>query len=193
MMEHKKKLRDDIVFSASLRNQSLVFHSTWGLFSPEKIDEGTRLLIDHVSVRESDTILDFGCGYGAIGIAMAKLAPSGIVHMVDNNFVAIEYTEKNIEGNGLKNCQVYLSNGLSAVPEIGIDLIVSNLPAKVSKEWFWIFLEDTHRVLRPGGSLVVVTISGLREFIKRNFQDYFGNYEKLKQGRAYTVSIAKKS
>ena len=49
---------------------------------------------------------------------------------------------------------------------------------------------DAHRHLKPGGRFCVVTISGLRQFIKRSFTETFGNYTKLKQGRAHTVSQA---
>jgi 16S rRNA G1207 methylase RsmC len=54
------------------------------------------------------------------------------------------------------------------------------------------FLLDAYAQLKPGGQIVVVTINGLREYIKKNFQAVFGNYEKLKQGKTYTVSRAAK-
>ena len=71
-------------------------------------------------------------------------------------------------------------------------MVVSNLPANVGKELLYIFLSEAKKHLYPGGQLVVVTISGLREFIKRNFQDFFGNYKKLKQGQSHTVAKAEK-
>jgi 16S rRNA G1207 methylase RsmC len=184
------KLREDIVFDADLRGRRFVFHSTWGLFSPTEIDEGSRLLLDHLEVRPGDISLDIGCGYGALGIPIAKLSPEGKVHMIDKDFVAVEYAKKNAEINSAKNCEVYLSNGFSEVRGMKFDLIVSNLPAKVGRELLWILLEDAKDHLKPGGRMYVVTISGLREFIKRNFQEVFGNYEKVKQGRNYTVGLA---
>jgi 16S rRNA G1207 methylase RsmC len=184
------KLRQDIVFEADLRERRFIFHSTWGLFSPTEIDEGSRLLLDHLKVRPGDLSLDIGCGYGALGIPMAKLSPQGEVHMIDKDFVAVDYAKKNMEVNGVKNAKVYLSNGFSNVPGVKFDLIVSNLPAKVGREFLWILLEDAKAYLKPGGRICVVTISGLREFVKRNFRDVFGNYEKVKQGRAYTVGMA---
>ncbi|MDJ0861774.1 MAG: methyltransferase, partial [Gammaproteobacteria bacterium] len=65
-------LRDDIVFEETLLGQALTFHATWGLFSPREVDDGTRLLLRHVDVGEGDECLDLGCGYGPIGIALAK-------------------------------------------------------------------------------------------------------------------------
>jgi 16S rRNA G1207 methylase RsmC len=60
-------LKKDIVFPAKLRDFDLYFCSTWGLFSPRSIDEGTHLLIDQLEINEGDTCLDIGCGYGAVG------------------------------------------------------------------------------------------------------------------------------
>jgi 16S rRNA G1207 methylase RsmC len=186
------KFREDIIFETDLGGSRFVFRSTWGLFSPTEVDEGSRLLLDYMEVRPGDVSLDIGCGYGALGISVAKRSPEGEVHMIDKDFVAVEYAKKNAEMNGAKNCKVYLSNGFSAVPDMKFDLIFSNLPAKVGREFLWILLDDAKKHLKPGGRLYVVTISGLREFIKRNFQEVFGNYEKVKQGRNYTVGLATK-
>lgn len=192
-MESKdvQKLKEDIVFHANLCGSDLTFHSTWGLFSPREIDEGTRLLLEHVAAGPDDAILDLGCGYGAMGVSLARGAPGRAVHMVDADFVAIEYAKKNAKINGVGNCEIYLSNGFSNVPEDAkFDLVASNLPAKVGRELLWILLNDAKVRLKPGGKIYVVTISGLREFIKKNFQEVFGSYEKVKQGRAYTVAKA---
>ena len=192
MHTDRAHLREDIVFDATLRGERFNFRSTWGLFSPTEIDEGSRLLIEHVDVRLQDVSLDLGCGYGALAIPIGKISHEGKIHMVDKDFVAIEYAKKNAALNGLKNYEAYLSNGFSAVPDVAFDLIVSNLPAKVGRELLWVLLEDAKAHMKPGGRIYVVTISGLREFIKRNFKECFGNYEKVKQGRAYTVAKATK-
>lgn len=184
-------LKRDIVFPATLRGRAFTFHSTWGLFSPTAIDEGTQLLVESLTVGSEDHAIDIGCGYGAIGCAIAAAAPRGKTHMVDRDFVAVEYAQKNAVVNGLGNCETYASNGFCHVPsDVTFDLVVANLPAKVGRELLWIILTDARAHLRPGGSMVVVTISGLREFIKRNFRDVFGNYEKVKQGKRYTVGKA---
>ena len=183
-------LKHDIVFDAKLRGFNLNFSSTWGLFSSKSIDAGTRLLIDHLEVDIGDTCLDLGCGYGAIGLVMAKLSSNGQVYMVDKDFVAIEYATKNAKRNCLQNCEAILSNAFSHLPQTQFDVISSNLPANAGKELLRIILLETRNYLSPNGKLYVVTISGLREFIKRNFEEVFGNYQKLKQSRTHTVSLA---
>ena len=191
-MKSVEQLKEDIVFEANLRGHRLEFHSTWGLFSPRGIDNGSFLLIQHLDIQDGGVTLDLGCGYGAIGLVIAKAAPNGMVHMVDKDFVAVEFAKKNARVNGINNCRAYLSNAFSAVGEEQFDNIVSNLPAKVSGELLYIILSDAKKHLKPGGQLVVVTISGLKTFIKRNFREVFGNYRKLKQGRTHTVAVAVK-
>ncbi len=183
-------LREDIVFTETLRDQRLTFHSTWGIFSPREIDSGTRLLLDYLEIKESDDCFDLGCGYGPIGVTMAKLAPKGRTLMADKDFVAVEYANKNAKANNLTNCEAILSNGFSQVGDRRFDVICSNVPAKVGKEMLHLLLHDAKRHLKPGGCIYAVTITGLRRFIERNFEEVFGNYEKLKQGKDYTVARA---
>jgi len=179
---------------AELLGQSLRFQTTWGLFSPREIDEGSALLLAHLKVAPTDVTIDLGCGYGALGVSIAKACPQGRVLMLDKDFVAVEYAQRNAALNGLSNCEVRLSNGLADVQEtVAADTLVSNLPAKVGRELMTTFLLDAYAQLKPGGQIVVVTINGLREYIKKNFQAVFGNYEKLKQGKTYTVSRAVKA
>lgn len=180
----------EINFHTELRGVDLTFSSTWGLFSPKSIDAGTQLLIEHLELQQGDTCLDLGCGYGAIGVTMAKCAQTAHVYMVDKDFVAVDYARKNVKQNRLQNCHVLLSNGFSHLPALQFDVIASNLPANVGKELLQIFLVDAKRHLKPNGRLYVVTISGLREFIKRNFITVFGNYRKIKQQHTHTVAMA---
>ncbi|OHA18521.1 MAG: methyltransferase [Candidatus Taylorbacteria bacterium RIFCSPHIGHO2_01_FULL_46_22b] len=187
------ELKKDIAIKTRLHGMDLNFHATWGLFSPEQIDEGTEMLVNAVNPKETDLILDLGCGYGAIGVTLAKLVPQGSVDMIDKDFVAVEYAKKNATLNNVSNTQSYLSNGFDQVPqEKKFDLIISNLPAKISKEYFWILLAEAHEHLKVGGELYVVTIAGLRRFIEKNFNLIFGNYELLDSKKTYFVAKTKK-
>ncbi|MDT8403102.1 class I SAM-dependent methyltransferase [Sulfuriflexus sp.] len=183
-------LRKDITFDVELREQALHFRSTWGLFSPREIDEGTRLLLSHIKIAEDADSLDIGCGYGPIGITLARLAPRGNHLLVDKDFVAVDYANRNIKDNKLDNAEAVLSNAFDQVGDRQFDIIVSNIPAKVGKEMLLLILYDALAHLKPGGQLYVVTINGLRKFMKRHFEEVFGNYKKLKQGSNYTVARA---
>ena len=184
--------RKDMLITDKLCDQPLQFYTTWGLFSPKGIDEGSRLLLDNIHVNPEDNCLDVGCGYGPLGITLAKLAPRGHTTLIDKDFVAIEYTQKNIALNQLKNCETFLSNGFNQLGNRRFNLIVSNLPAKVGNEMLSLFMIDAYHHLEPGGRFYVVTISGIRRYIERSFKEVFGNYKKVKQGKTYTVAMSTK-
>ncbi len=188
--ERIAQLRQDLLIRATLRDQAFTFKTTWGLFSPKAIDDGTRLLLDHMDVAESDHTLDLGCGYGPIGLTLARLAPKGRSLLVDKDFIAVEYSKTNAQLNGIKNVDVILSNGFDQVDDRRFHTIASNLPAKTGKEQYYLYFLDALTRLHPGGRLYVVTISGLRRFIERAFGEVFGNYRKIKQGRHHTVAMA---
>jgi 16S rRNA G1207 methylase RsmC len=144
-------------------------------------------------VNPDERAIDLGCGYGPLGLAIAKSAPEGHCTLVDKDFVAVEYAKKNAALNGITNMEVLLSNGLDQVPsDRRFTLAVTNLPAKTGKEHYYLFFHDIRERLEPGGRFYVVVITGLRQFIARSFREVFGNHKKVKQGKSYTVAMAVK-
>ena len=193
MFERKDiaKLKKDIVLDIELFDSKLKLHTRWGTFSPRAIDDGTKLLMKYFSADIDDICLDLGCGYGPIGLALAKHCSMGQIHMVDKDFVAVELANYNAKLNNIVNAKAYLSDAFLQVPsDIKFNQIVSNIPAKVGREQLSIILYDALDSLKPGGVITVVTINGLKDFIKNNFKSVFGNYKKIKQGQKYVISQA---
>lgn len=186
--KYRQKIRQDLKINSSSEHHALSFYTTWGLFSPRAIDDGSLMLLDYLDIDSDDDCLDLGCGYGVLGLCMARSAPAGHSLLVDKDFVAVEYSEKNRLINKIDNASCLLSNGFNQIPKQQFDLIVSNIPAKVGKELLYIYLYDALEYLKPGGSFYIVTITGLRQFFKRGFNEVFGHYEKIKQGKTYTVA-----
>ncbi len=185
--------REDLRFEESVLGKPMKFSSTWGLFSPEKLDEGSLMLLDHIEFRSADSSIDLGCGYGVLGMTAARECPQGQHLLIDKDFVAVEYAKKNCAANGLSNTDVQLSNGFRHVdPKRRFDLVMSNLPAKASKEQHYLYLLDAYNAMNSGARFYVVTINGLREFMQRTFKEVFGNCDKLKQGKTYTITMAQK-
>ena len=186
--QYNQIIRKDMSLQTVQHGRVLTLNTTWGLFSPRAIDLGSQMLLDFLEIEDTDDCLDLGCGYGILGLTMAVRAPKGKTLLVDKDFVAVNYSEKNSKLNNIHNAECILSNGFDQIPKQQFDVIVSNIPAKVGKEMLYIYLFDALEYLKPGGSFYIVTITGLRQFFKRGFQEVFGHYEKIKQGRTYTVA-----
>ena len=186
-----KLWRNDIVFSQEVLGKPFEFHTTWGIFSPKELDEGSLMLLDYIDFKSDDCSIDLGCGYGVLGMTAARECPNGQHLLIDKDFVAVEYAKLNCQKNGLNNSEVLLSNGFNQVPkDKQFSLVMSNLPAKASKEQHYLYLLDAYERMQIGGRFYVVTINGLRDFMKRSFTEVFGNADKIKQGKTYTVTLA---
>ena len=64
--------RDDIQFTQDVLGKPFHFTSTWGIFSPEKLDEGSLMLLDYIEFKDDDHSIDLGCGYGVLGMTAAR-------------------------------------------------------------------------------------------------------------------------
>jgi 16S rRNA G1207 methylase RsmC len=86
--------------SESLRRHLYIFKTISGVFSFNRIDLGTKVLIEHMEIpEESSALLDLGCGYGPIGIVLGYESPLSSVYLVDINKRAIWCTKENIKIN----------------------------------------------------------------------------------------------
>lgn len=186
--------RKDIAFTQDVLGKPFNFTTTWGIFSPEKLDDGSLMLLDYVDFQTDDNSIDLGCGYGVLGMTAARECPNGVHTLIDKDFMAVEYAKRNCQANGLSNVDVHLSNGFNHVADDKtFSLVMSNLPAKVGKEQHYLYLLDAYNRMEQGGRFYVVTINGLRQFMKRAFTEVFGNAKKVKQGKTYTITMAVKN
>ena len=143
-------------FEARLRGRLYRFRTERGVFSPDRIDPGTRLLIEGMTVHPGETILDLGCGYGPIGIAAAPLAAPGRVYLTDVNGRAAELARENIRLNGIENAEVRVGDGLAPVADVWFDVILTNPPIRAGYTVVFPLLEGAVEHLKPGGRLYLV-------------------------------------
>src|SRR5690625_671450 len=88
----------------TLRNESFTFTTGTGVFSKKGIDFGTGLLIENFQAPEIDgDLLDLGCGYGPIGITLARIYKDRTVMMIDVNERAITLAKQNAKQNDVSN------------------------------------------------------------------------------------------
>jgi 16S rRNA G1207 methylase RsmC len=137
------------------------------LFSSYRIDTGTALLLRTIETSSPRRILDLGCGYGPIGITLARRFPEAHVTMADADLLAVRYARRNCELNGVTaNTEVVGSVGLESVPDGPFDLIVSNIPAKIGDEAIRDeFVLGSLARLADDGECWFVVVSGLNRLL----------------------------
>lgn len=138
------------------RGQVLTFTTDRGIFSYEGVDPGTQLLIENMELDGAESVLDMGCGWGAIGIAAAASVPKGRATLVDVNHRAILLAQQNVRANRLANVEVLQGELFLPVSGRRFDVIVSNPPYKAGRDLVLRFLEEVPSHLAPGGHLLLV-------------------------------------
>ena len=178
----------------TLRGENIQFQTDTGVFSKNEVDFGSRLLIE--AFEESSIegpVLDVGCGYGPIGIAIAKSFPLKKVHMVDVNARAIELAKKNAVKNDVENVEIYESDGLSSVEEEGFSAILTNPPIRAGKETVFRFYEEACGKIAPGGSLwVVIQKKQGAPSTQEKLEALFGNCRVADKKKGYFIFEARK-
>lgn len=125
-----------------------------GVFSKKGLDFGTRTLLESLELnRIVGNALDVGCGYGPIGIYVAKNT-SASVHMIDINRRSLNLAIKNAKLNQV-SVTIYESNAYESVTE-KFDFIISNPPIRVGKKILYQILFDAKKYLKEKGELWIV-------------------------------------
>jgi len=138
-----------------LRSRKRVFQSTGGLPSKDRIAPATALLIEKVNVRQGDHVLDYGCGYGAVGIALADAAPGLEVHMVDSDIRAVRFAQRNARANGAKNAHVVLDHTLNRFANGYFDVVALSAVPDATNDAVFEMIDRAQPKLRHGAMLYV--------------------------------------
>nr|WP_122012017.1 class I SAM-dependent methyltransferase [Maliibacterium massiliense] len=165
---------------------TLRFTSDAGVFSRDHVDAGTRLLLSALP-DVSGEALDLGCGYGVIGIAMAKRCPKSRWLLADVNARALSLARENLAANGVRNALVIASDGFAAI-EGTFALIVTNPPIRIGKQALQAMWRDARAHLLPEGALyLVIRKQQGAPSAKAFLQGLFGNCETVARGGGYWV------
>lgn len=135
----------------NFNNKKYKLITTDGMFSKDKFDYGSRLLIETI-IKENITgkVLDLGCGYGIIGLIIADHYPKSKVDMVDITDRAISLSQKNTQF--LNNVKVFKSNIYDSITD-KYDYIITNPPIRAGKEVIKEFLIGAKDYLTKDGRL----------------------------------------
>ena len=136
-----------------------------GVFSADRLDKGTQVLLDHVpDPPQTGTFLDLGCGWGPIALALAGTAPGATVLAADVNERSLTLTARNAEAAGLDNVHVRPAEELLAwlrETSTSVDLIWSNPPVRIGKEALHDLLLTWLALLSDDGEAWLVVLKNL--------------------------------
>ncbi|PRX92315.1 class I SAM-dependent methyltransferase [Allonocardiopsis opalescens] len=137
----------------------LRLHTDRGVFSPDRVDPGTRILLDAVPPPPAHgDLLDLGCGYGPIALTLAARAPAASVWAVDVNARALELGARSAQTNHLDNVRFLLDRDFDAAAGAGrrYAAIWSNPPIRIGKDALHRLLERWLDRLTPAGAAHLV-------------------------------------
>ncbi|MEK4750047.1 class I SAM-dependent methyltransferase [Niallia sp. FSL W8-0177] len=185
---------DPNYWNFTLKGNTIRFKTDNGVFSKKEVDFGSRLLIETYTLPDLDgDILDVGCGYGPIGISIAKTSPNRMVHMVDVNLRAIELAEENARQNGVENVRIYESDRLLRVKGQKFASILTNPPIRAGKKVVHDIFEQSYECLVPNGELWVVIQKkqGAPSAIAK-LEEFFKEVNVVEKKKGYFIIQAKK-
>lgn len=164
----------------SYKDSSFTFTSDLGVFSKNKVDYGSKVLVETILNMNftNKRILDVGCGYGFIGIVLSKITNS-YVDMIDINKRAVHLSLMNIENNKV-NASAFISDAYENIKET-YDYIVINPPIRAGKQKVLEVLLNAKEHLNKNGILY---------YVIRKDQGAISISEKLKG--IYNVELLKK-
>lgn len=179
---------DERQFSFVLRGHELRFYTDAGVFSRDRVDFGSVLLIENMKVATDARVLDVGCGYGPVGLTAAKIAERGRVTMIDINERAVDLARRNAELNGIKNVDIRVSDVYSAVNDAEFDLILTNPPIRAGKEIVHRIFTEGHELLRDGGELwVVIQKKQGAPSARKKLQETYREVEEVDRDKGYSI------
>ena len=168
-----------------LLGEKMTFLTDAGVFSKKMVDFGSQLLLKCLEVNQGETVLDVGCGYGPLGLSLAK-AYGVQATMVDINNRALDLARQNAERNKVE-ATIFQSNIYEQV-EGNFDHVISNPPIRAGKQVVHEIIEKSKDFLEIGGDLtIVIQKKQGAPSAKSKMEDVFGNCEILKKDKGYYI------
>lgn len=170
-----------------IQEENIHLISDNGVFSKNHVDIATNFML-HVLLQEDirGKVLDLGCGYGVIGITLAKFFEIELT-MLDINERALDLARRNCQRNGIQNVKLVESNGMEKVSE-DFDTIVTNPPIRAGKAIIYQMYQDAWKHLKKDGKLyLVINKKHGAPSTKEYLRQLFGNCEVLDKKTGFQV------
>lgn len=189
--ENPDSAHDIHELKVTLLGQSFTFLTDSGVFSKKMVDYGSQVLLNTLDFEKGKTLLDLGCGYGPLGISLAKV--QGVKPtMVDINNRAIDLAKQNAQKNGVE-ADIFHSNIYEKVNGT-FDYIISNPPIRAGKQVVHTIISESINYLKVGGNLtIVIQKKQGAPSAKAKMEEVFGNVEILKRDKGYYILRSEKT
>ncbi|CDI45895.1 Ribosomal RNA small subunit methyltransferase C [Lactococcus lactis subsp. lactis Dephy 1] len=172
--------------TVELLGQSMRFKTDRGVFSKNGIDYGSRVLLENYQPESAKSLLDVGCGYGTLGLTLAKKFDLDVT-MVDVNSRALDLCRQNAIDNAVSNSKIELSNIYESVSE-KYDAIISNPPIRAGKEVVHEILAGAFGHLNDGGHLtIVIQKKQGAPSARKKMEEVFGNCQLVARDKGYFI------
>ena len=183
--ENPNSAHDERVVRANALGNELEFTTDAGVFSRDGLDRGTQVLLESLPPLRG-RVLDLGCGWGAVGVALGKRDPALEIVMSDINQRAVALAARNLAENGVR-AEVVQGDGFESVEGL-FDAVVTNPPIRAGKAVIYGLFAQARDRLRPGGGLyLVIRKQQGAESCMRFLSDYFETVEKLDRSAGFWV------
>ena len=189
--EQKSPLRLSTI-TTNLKNIQFEFYTGSGVFSSKKVDKGTILLIEKAIIKPNWKILDLGCGYGPVGISIAKSFPGAKVLMTDVNSRAVKLAKMSIELNKTTNAEAKYSDKFEKIDQ-KFNTILFNPPQTAGKQLCFNMITQSKDHLEKNGLLQLVARhnKGGKDLSKK-MDEVFNNVKETAKGSGYRIYVSKK-
>jgi len=172
--------------------KSFEFLTASSVFSKRKVDSGTRLLIESMVLPEEGYVLDIGCGYGAVGIAVAAFKRKLNVVMTDVNARAVRLAKKNVFLNKVVNVDVRYGFFYEPVDEFKFNCVLSNPPVSAGMETVKAIVAGAPKVMAENSNFQMVIRSKIgAKLLPELFTETFGNCEVIARESGFRVLMGK--
>ncbi len=189
--ENPDSAHDIHELKVTLLGQSFTFLTDSGVFSKKMVDYGSQVLLNTLDFEKGKTLLDLGCGYGPLGISLAKVQDVKPT-MVDINNRAIDLAKQNAQKNGVE-ADIFQSNIYEKVNGT-FDYIISNPPIRAGKQVVLTIISESINYLKVGGNLtIVIQKKQGAPSAKAKMEEVFGNVEILKRDKGYYILRSEKT
>lgn len=177
-----------------IQGMTLQLWTDHGVFSKTGLDFGSRVLIETIieQMTVNGPILDVGCGYGPIGIRLAKHFNQPVT-MVDVNERALHLAQKNCVENQVIDVTIQLSHCYDTVTQTDFALIVSNPPIRAGKQVVHTIIEQAKEHLAMKGHCVIVIQKKQgAPSAQKKMAEVFGNVTELNRDKGYWILMSQK-